>query len=281
MTRISFFTTMNPSHPSPFAGHRQPLGMRLLAHTMFLPQVPLKASAAVTRYALRQLSQGQNIHYIFSGPPGTGKSELMKNLSAALNTNGTVIDGFACSSALEQHWQSGRVAPEHVAHLRQLRDNGEILSDIDVRAALDYMFEVRGKKPQVCALDGALRTPAQIELMYGYALVHGCNIGVVELFARPEVCVDRIRNRPGAELRPDTAKAVDRIHAYTKHTVPAMKLAARDLGRNFLRVDTEANTQAKTCQRVLKHLFQVMTAGFSVSQIKELLQRCQTGSATA
>jgi adenylate kinase family enzyme len=281
MARISFFNYMTRSPQSPFAGHRQPLGLRLLAHTMFLPQVPLKASAAVTRYALRQLSQGQNIHYIFSGPPGTGKSELMKNLSEALNTNGTVIDGFACSSALEQHWQSGRVSAEHVAHLRQLRDNGEILPDIDVRGALDFMFEIRGKKPQICALDGALRTAAQIELMYGYALVHSCNIGVVELSASPDVCVHRIRDRPGAAERADTQKAVERIHAYTKHTVPAMKLAALDLGMNYVRVDTEMNSPKSTCRRVLKHLFQVMTADFSLVQVEELLRRCQANVATA
>jgi adenylate kinase family enzyme len=272
---------MSQSLQSPFAGLRQPLGLRLLAHTMFLPHVPLKVSAAATRFALSQLSKGRGIHYVFSGPPGTGKSELMKNLQTALNTSGTVIDGFACSSALEEHWQSGRVSAEHVANLRKLRDDGVILPDIDVRAALDYMFEVRGKKPQICALDGALRTPAQIEMMYSYALVHSCNIGVVELSARPEECVRRIKGRPGAELRPDTEKAVIRIHQYTQHTVPAMKLAALDLGRNYVRVDTETNSPKSTCRRVLRHLFQVMTADFSLTQVEELLRRCQANAVTA
>jgi hypothetical protein len=205
----------------------------------------------------------------------------MKNLEAALNTNGTVIDGFACSSALEQHWQSGRVSAEHVAYLRKLRDDGGIIPDIDVRAALDFMFEVRGSKPQVCALDGALRTVPQIELMYGYALVHGCNIGVVELYARPDECVRRIESRPGAELRADTANAVKRIHAYTEQTVPAMRRAALDLGGNFLQVNTEANSPRSTCRRVLKHLFQVMMTDFRLSQIEDLLRRCQTDPATA
>lgn len=270
---------MSQSTTSPFAGHRQPFGLRLLAHTMFLPQVPLKASAAATRFALKQLSHGQNIHYVFSGPPGTGKSVLMKNLEECLNTSGIVIGGFACSSALELHWNSDRVAPAHAEHLRKLRDDGVILPDIDVRAALDYMFETRGDKPQICALDGALRTAAQIEMMYSYALVHGCNIGVVELFARPEECVRRIEGRPEAASRPDTKKAVERIHNYTKHTAPAMRLAALDLGKNFIRVDTETSTPAGTCKRVLKHLFQVMTADFSLEQVAELVRRCQAATA--
>jgi len=264
---------------SPFNGLRQRKHLNPLIRTMFLPPVPMRLTAAFSRFCIDKYGTS-NIQCVLAGPPGTGKSELLKNLSRHLNVGGNVlIDGFACSTALDQYWESGVVSQEHVQRLTQMRNDGEILPDVDVRAALDYMFSLLKSKPKILTLDGAIRTPDQILMAYLYAFLYMSNFGVIELFAEPDECKRRIGIRPGAESRPDTAKAAQRIERFGRITRPALGLVRTDIGPNHLFVNTQVLNPMQTCRRVMRHLCHLATQEFDLGVLQVLIDRCRANRA--